>query len=275
MRVGYYVKPFHDLASFRLRVSIPASYLTCPYVIGGTGSPTFFYKDGDVPTAAVCKGGVVYDVVNDHFDRQSYIQMTRLADVLTTSSQAMAEVVKAKTGRDATVIDDPYENAEQEPAVVGDFVVWFGHGANISSLKPYADLPNLRVCSNVKGAIPWSTRKEASCIEQAAVVLLTGNNPGASANRLVKAVRAGRFVVAPPGTPAWDELKDYCWIGDVREGIKWALNNREDACQRIAAGQRYMRERFHPSLIGAKWMEVFASTSGAATSEKKDGLVLT
>lgn len=274
MRVGYAVAIAPDLASYRLRVQVPASKLSCPYIIGATGSPTFFYKSGNYSLARSLKTGVVYDVVNDHFageDAADYHGMVKAADMLTVSSPTMAEIVRKHTGRDAVVIDDPYENDERPPECKGDIVLWFGHAANLKSLYPYRDIPGLRVTSNTASAMPWSRAHEDGYLKYCAICLLTGNNVGASANRVVKAIRAGRFVVAPPGIPAWDELRDYCWIGDVREGVKWALNNREDACLKVAQGQRYMRERFNPSLIGAKWTDVFGSISGAATKSSRVG----
>lgn len=272
--IGYCVDPDPKLASFRFRVAIPAAHLTVPYRIGVTGSPTFFYKDGNPALAKALKTGVVYDVVNDHFAgarAASYHAMAQAADVLTTCSEVMRETVWRATGRDAVVIDDPYENDCSPPAVEGDMVLWFGHGANLSSLKSYADTPNLVICSNVVGAIPWSPENESDCIESAAVVLLTGNNRGASTNRMVKAIRAGRFVVTPGGVPSWEQFKDFCWIGDVNEGVRWALNNREEACLKIAAGQAYTSEIFTPSLITGRWMEVFASISAAATRSRTGG----
>lgn len=271
--IGYCVPMNPELASFRFRVSIPAAHLTVPYCFGVTGSPTFFYKEGNPALAKSLRTGVVYDVVNDHFTGEhaaAYNGMVDAAQVVTACSEAMAEVVRKATGRTATVIDDPYENPEREAAVDGEYVLWFGHSANIPTLRPYADLPNLRVMSNVKGAIPWSRVKELSAIGQAAVVLLTGK-PTASSNRIAKAIRAGRFVVTPGGVPAWEQFRDFCWIGDVNEGVQWALNNREEACNKIRQGQRYISETFRPSSITARWTEVFDSISGPATKSSRDG----
>ena len=271
--IGYCVAMNPELASFRFRVSIPAAHLKVPYCFGVTGSPTFFYKEGHPALARSLKTGVVYDVVNDHFTgthAADYHAMVAVAQTVTACSDAMAEVVRAATGREAVVIDDPYECPQRPAAVPSDFVLWFGHGANIPTLKPYADTPNLRVMSNVKGAIPWSRVKEMSALSQAGVVLLTGK-PTASTNRIVKAIRSGRFVVTPGGIPGWDQFGEYCWIGDVRAGIEWALNNREEACKKISQGQGYISERFNPNLIAAKWTEVFASTSDRATRSSAGG----
>lgn len=269
VRVGYCVPVAPDLASYRLRVAIPSKYLGCEYVIGTTGKPTFFFKQGNVRLAESLKGGIVYDVVNDHFKGKyaaDYHGMCSVADAITVASERMAEVVREHTGRDSVVIDDPYETPEADPACVGNGVLWFGHAANLHSLLPHLEPvgdtgASLVVCSNFANAsVPWSLENEAKCLNGAAVVLMTGNNPGASANRVVKALRAGRYVVAPKDcADSWRELAPYIWIGDVVEGIRWALNNREDACNQIAAGQKYTRERFDPKRIAGQWTDVFGS----------------
>jgi hypothetical protein len=209
---------------------------------------------------------VVYDVVNAHFDEPDYRAMCDLASVITCSSEVMRGMIREKTGRDSVVIPDPYENAEGKPAVPEGRVLWFGHEANLESLRPYADIaPDL--CT----AEVWTPASEARSLERASVVLLTGNNPGASANRPVKALRAGRFVVVPEDCPeSWRELSDYIWIGDVREGIAWALNHREEACRKVASAQKHL-QRFSPQLIGSQWADLFASTSGQGINTKKAG----
>ncbi len=166
----------------------------------------------------------------------------------------------------ARIIADPYENLMRPPEVTGDRVLWFGHQANAHTARPYADL-----ITHVCAGFGWSLEWERDAIDLAAVVLLTGNNPGASANRPAKAIRAGRFVVCPDESPAsWAEIPGI-WLGDVREGIRWALNNREEACKRIRAGQEYTQIHFSPRLIGSQWTELFGSTLELDTRSKRDG----
>lgn len=270
--IGYHVGLAPQLASFRLRVAIPAAHMGLDYIIGGVGEPTFFYKHqtGDLDAAVQCKGGVVFDVVNDHFSGKyadHYKAMCQVADTLTVSSPVMAQIVRDRTYRDAVVITDPYENECWLPQVIGKTVLWFGHGANLSSLAGLGDVPDLQLCT---GEV-WSAANERRCLAESAVVLLTGSNAGASANRVVKALRAGRFVVTPGGIESWNELADFIWIGDVHEGIRWALNNREDACKRIAAGQEYVRDRFSPQTVGKQWASLFGSTLAQATRKSPAG----
>lgn len=273
MRVGYCVPVVPQLASFRLRVAIPALHLGYPYTIGAPGDVSFFFKDGD-PLGAAKLQNVVYDVVNDHFNsKPSYRQMCDIAATVTAASESMAETIYAATGRVAWVIDDPYENDEAPPAVNGDDVLWFGHSANLSSLFAH-DLSDFRllVCTNSPiNSVWWTPDQERESLRDCAAVVLTSNNPGASSNRVVKAIRAGRFVVAPHGVKAWEQFAPFIWLGDPKEGLKWALNNREEACKKIAAGQNYTRERFSPKKIGEQWTEVFGLTLALGTSAQKAG----
>src|SRR6185295_9650691 len=129
----------------------------CDYEIGCTGTPTFFYKhyEGDLELSESC-GPFVFDVVNDHFAGRlgwHYRDMCARADAIAVSSPVMREIVKKETGRDATVIDDPYENEEHEPRIRDNRVLWFGHSANLGSLFSSWHVstnmpPVLTVCSN-------------------------------------------------------------------------------------------------------------------------------
>lgn len=263
MKIGYCVPAMPELASYRLRVAIPAPHLGCEYVIGATGTHTFFYKNGNHRLAESLRGPVFYDVVNDHFTGKNapdYHAMCGVADVISCASEAMAESIKRHTGRDAAVVDDPYENGVSPPECLGKGVLWFGHAANLKSMLPYIETPHLSVCSNIAHAIRWSPESERDALQDCAVVLLTSGNPGASANRVVKAIRSGRFVVAPKDcADSWRELSPYIWIGDVAEGIAWALNNREDVCRKISQGQKYVAQRFSPQSVGSQWMDLFGS----------------
>ena len=280
--IGYCVPVVPAMASYRLRVAIPMRNLGCPARIG-RGNPTFFFKHhaGDVDTLEQCLldgASVVYDVVNDHFGGQlgdHYRRMCDLATAVTAGSETMAARVKACTGIGATVIDDPYETPES-PVGAGSGVLWFGHGANLPSLLRVADDlvdADLTVCTNVRkdGFVPWSQESEARCLAACLVVLVTGDNPGASSNRIVKALRAGKFVVTNGGVPAWEQFRPFVWIGGVAAGLRWLEANREEAWNKVRMGQEYVRTKFSPWTIGQQWRTLFDSISGPETSASRAG----
>ena len=49
-------------------------------------------------------------------------------------------------------------------------------------------------------------------------------------------------------------------MGDVNEGIDWAINNKDTACQMIEKGQNYIRSRYHPKIIAQQWIDVIMWT---------------
>ena len=109
--------------------------------------------------------------------------------------------------------------------------------------------------------VEWSLEAVWSALARCDLVLLPQDHRDAwgsvkSHNRLVEAIRAGRFALASP-IPSYAELADYAWVGeDLAEGLAWALNHPREAEQRVAAGQAYIATRFAPEVVGRKWAAV-------------------
>ena len=155
--------------------------------------------------------------------------------------------VAEETWRNPVVIPDPYESEEQE-AGYGEGVLWFGHQSNLKTVEPYYD-----VVTNILTAQDWSREAQLKAIHDCGVVVIpTSDKKGKSANRLIEAVRNGRFVVAGE-LPAHEEFKQFMWIGDIREGISWAASHKSECISRVKDCQDYIRDRFSPETIGQMW----------------------
>lgn len=195
----------------------------------------------------------VFDCCDDHFGDQFasyYREHIAKADLITCNSETMREIIKRETGRDSFVVPDPYESEEQ-PAGRGEGLYWFGHKSNLRTIDPYADLVIKKLTGN-----EWSRERQLEELKACALVVLpTDDRIAKSANRLIEAARNGRFVIAGP-LPAHDEFKPYMWIGDIREGVKWATDHPAECEERIKSCQRYFREKYSPESIGKQWAEV-------------------
>lgn len=197
----------------------------------------------------------VYDVCDDHFNHPElgdyYRKHVDEADAVTCNSEEMARVISRETGRETTVIPDPYESKER-PAGMGEGVLWFGHESNAKNILPYMDLNPAILTGN-----EWSREKQLDALERCAVVLLpTDHRRAKSANRLIESVRNGRFVVCGD-LPAHDEFADLMWVGgDLREGVKWAQENRQEAIGLTKACQDQIREKYSPEVIAKQWLGV-------------------
>ena len=75
-----------------------------------------------------------------------------------------------------------------------------------------------------------------------------------SHNRLTESINLGRFVIANY-TPYY-ELKDYCYIGNLSDGLDWIHNNKKQAFSKIKAGQIYVSNRFSKEIISKKWLKL-------------------
>jgi len=244
-----------EIASSRLRAGIPQREIEKLGV--KRGKDILVYSKHVVPMhIAMHYGKRVFDICDDHFHsvfEQYYREHSLVADLITVNSDEMARIVLRETGRIATIIPDPYESEEQ-PAGYGEGVLWYGHESNLKTIEPYRGLVD-RILTHPE----WTREKQTRAIKDCAVVVIpTDERKGKSANRLIDAVRNGRFVVAGE-LPAHDEFKEFMWIGDIKAGIEWAKNNPKQCIKRVEFCQNYIRDRFSPETIGKLWFDTLKS----------------
>lgn len=197
-----------------------------------------------------------YDVCDDHFSdgkAEHYIGCCLKADLVTCNSFELQRVIWEKTGKDAVVIPDPYEQPEKPPKV-HDRLLWFGHASNLRDLEPWAHkLKRLEIVTNAPGFIQWSPEEMDRAFDRAGLVIIpTGKSMAKSANRAIESIRRGLFVVAGY-LPAYGDLGIY--IGDIEDGVRWALSHKEDAIRRVKRAQAYIRHEYSPQRIGMLWKQ--------------------
>jgi hypothetical protein len=241
-----------DAASYRYRAQAPAQLMGASL---NDMSAEYLYiakPDGvALPGLIAAKESgkkIIIDFCDDHFDRPHYLAMLELAHSVSCPTQAMADRIKA-LGREATVIDDPYEFPELPPHCAGNRLLWFGHAVNYLSLKRILsslDGYPLRIVSNIPGTIPWSLSMMTQEFAQADIVIIPATAEYKSPNRAVESIRQGCFVVAEPH-PALNAIPGI-WLGNIKDGIEWASKNQAEANQRIKLSQAYVAERFAPRI---------------------------
>ena len=256
---------------------------------------------------------VIVDLCDNHFDHRAlgpfYRTLCALADHVTVSTSAMADVVATRANRRGQVVDDPYEGPQGEasfdPAPGRLKLSWFGNLVNIDSILlmmtdlvalsrhiPLAlDLvtasrPDLvAACAQWTRQLspamtvrltPWTLSATWAALAEADLVVIpsaeqTAQSPDKtvkSPNRMVEALRAGRFVAAHP-LPAYQELGAYAWVdADLIAGIHWALDHRQAAVARIASGQSTIAERFAPEVVAGQWADAFEHAIAARSARR-------
>jgi hypothetical protein len=241
---------------------------------------------------------VLVDLCDDHFDSpelgSAYQSLCGLADRVIASTNAMAELIRQRTGRTATVIDDPFEGPLGAPCFAPRReqlrLMWFGHPVNfdtVAAMMPglvrlsrtqalllhvvsAAGAGNIEVCLDQVNErhrpalctkfTPWSPETTWRALSECDLVVVP-SLPDAkkrvkSPNRVVEPLRAGRFVVAYP-LPSYQELRDFLWLGEELDaGIDWAIRNPTKVLQRIVDGQACISRRFAPTSVALRWAAV-------------------
>lgn len=249
-----------SLASSRLRAAIPQRELKKLGV--EQGKDVLIYGKHWLPEKVKGSfGKLVYDVCDDHFRtpnlRAYYLRNTIEADLVTCNSLVMQERIREETGRDSIVIREPYESAEYMPTI-GPSLLWYGHNSNLSDLvriKPYLRHP-LLVLSNDENCIEWTPETFKTAIQKPCIVVIpTGKSLAKSENRMVEAIRTGKYVCAEH-LPSYEPFNEFFPLGDIPEHIEWALSHVEDSLDRIRKAQSYIREKYSPRSIGEQWLKV-------------------
>ena len=263
------------MASYRYRAQIPCGELNksgiTASINNGKGNIVIFSKpvEDDIRLAKDVKrsgGCVITDIGDNHFNTMPhYKEILSLADYCVCPTEIMKQIQKG-LGRDSVIIPDPYEEEIQNPHAQGNKLLWHGHNTNIEDIKSYLPHLNGKNLTMVTGpkkigsALEWSPKVIKEELAKANIVLLP-TRKGAeykSPNRLVNALMSGCFPICSPH-PAYDEFKQFCWVGEIVTGIRWAEHFTDDLNDLVSQGQEYCRDRFSPKVVGEKWKALLES----------------
>jgi hypothetical protein len=231
------------------------------------------------------------DVSDDFVDKAyaaPYRDAVKAADAVSTSSAFLTARIAEMTGKQATVILDPYEGERGEPRWAPRprlEALWFGNVTNLSGLElslpqllESGDRMHLVVVTRLARAVrewgqlrngtlapdidlelrEWSPEATAGALRDCDVVLLPINRDvryysSKGPNRMVESLWAGRFVVAQP-LPAYDEFREWAWIGEnLADGLAWARAHPAEVVERIAAAQAHIARRYAPPVVAGTW----------------------
>lgn len=270
MKFNFAQSADENMASYRYRVKGPAEYLKTfgwkqtknwwdsdITIIGKHWYPALDYAlVQELERRGIC---TVFDVCDWHMEGKTgkhYKRMIAKADGVIVPSESWASV---GIGRAVHIAGDGYEFEEKPPKCEASSplkILWYGHARNISSLQkvaPPADCvieiltsPN----SGVPGAKDYSKEKMIEGLEWCDLVIVPAESPLKSPNRVLEAVRSGRFVVASD-LPQHRPCATCC--GDINEGIEWYRNNLPEAFLRLQDAQEAVKKLYSPETIGEQW----------------------
>jgi len=224
-----------------------------------------------------------------------YQAMLPLADTVVASSDLFTAVLQDKIRPDTRIfyIPDAVEGAKVDPELTpGNGAIkllWFGYPNNYPLLRnelqnlckltniakvsltavtawPAQTAPSSEIINDIHIVYrQWSPQVMKYALKACDFVVIPGDDsPGRitkSANRVITAIWAGKFVAAYP-LPSYQAFQPFAHIDcDLVGGIKWALENRDAALERIVAGQQYIQEHFAIQTIADAWERALEHTT--------------
>ncbi|MCG6876968.1 MAG: hypothetical protein LJE97_17910 [Betaproteobacteria bacterium] len=126
------------------------------------------------------------------------------------------------------------------------------------------ELESARSARLVMRFVEWSLSAVSEELERCDLVVLPADlhdemRAVASPNRLIRALWAGRAVVAHP-LPSYAEFRDAALLSaDLPDAIRWTLAHAGEIPARIGRGQEIVAARYSREAIGRRWREVLGS----------------
>ena len=254
-----------ELASSRLRAVIPQRELAKMGIERGNDVLIYgkhFLSIKDVSAF----GKLIFDVCDQHLDHpelgEYYRSHIANADAVTCNSEVMKQRIKTVTGRDAIVVGEPYEHEELE-AKIAPRLFWYGHKSNFADLERIESQLHypLLAMSNYPGCVEWTQESFDKAISQPCIVIIpTGEKKAKSENRMVEAIRCGKYVCAEH-LPSYEPFGEFYPLGDIPEHIERALAVPRETIERIKAAQAYIRDKYSPRTIAQQWLGVINGIS--------------
>ena len=316
-----------DMASMRYRALIPARYLAqaghevqvvttgeAPWEAAALArleahvlvvSKSFSPATEGIAAALQRRGArVVVDVCDNHFDDPAhgahFERLLALADAVVASTPRMAELVRARTGRECAVVSDPVEGPRGTPQLAPRIpavkVVTFGNANSMAVLAERAEeLRQLAAIVPVRLAVvsapvpavqelvarmnalapqrlqvlfaPWSAGTIWEFIKGSDAVWIPSPNGEREAvkspNRLLEALWAGRLAIAD-AIPSYAPFAAYARVGTgLVAGLVGALNDTARAEAALAEGQAAIARSHSPFAIGRAWARALGADAQA------------
>ena len=225
----------------------------------------------------------------------TYNFLCKNANLVVTSTPTLANIIFRNTGKQAHVISDPVERERKEPDVkiITDDTtikfVYYGAGKNFDIIdwnKIVNDLKRVhnkieihavigRVEKHLKTvqdliekkilfAYQWTYELQDKIVDDCHFILIpivsvNENISAKSPNRLIDGIQRGKLVLTNTGVDSYEPFRNFSYFVsnfNYGQGLKHAINNRNEVLQNIKSGQLYIDQHHTPEIIGKKWIEI-------------------
>ena len=218
------------------------------------------------------------------------------ANLITTTCGQLKQKIYEETGKDALIIDDPYERAIEEPTFKPHkknlnicyfggrksfwLVNWEEVIASLNYVCKQLGVEYILNCITQKHLLAskkithhyypdgpvimyeWNYELQKDLVKKSDFVLLPVPNENPlvfsykSPNRVIDSIAQGKYVISTNGVISYEQFGDFIGLGSLQRNIKWAIQNPKDVISKIKEGQKYIKKYHSPEVIAKQWMSL-------------------
>jgi len=217
------------------------------------------------------------------------------ANLITTTCGELKQKIFYESGKNALIIDDPFEREIEEPRFKpqknlnicyygGRKSFWLVNWEEVIAGLNYVckqlgvkytlnciTQKHLLASKNIthhyypEGPVvmyEWDYEVQRELVNKSDFILLPvpNNNPLVisykSPNRVIDSIAQGRYVITTNGVTSYEQFGDFIGLGSLQRNIKWAIENPKSVISKIKEGQNYIKKYHSPEVIAKQWMNL-------------------
>ena len=217
------------------------------------------------------------------------------ANLITTTCGELKQKIFYESGKNALIIDDPFEREIEEPKFKPQKnlnICYYGgrksfwlvdweeviaglnhvckelgvkYTLNCITQKHLLASKNITHHYHPEGPVvmyEWDYEVQRELVNKSDFILLPvpNNNPLVisykSPNRVIDSIAQGRYVITTNGVTSYEQFGDFIGLGSLQRNIKWAIQNPKGVISKIKEGQKYIKKYHSPEVIAKQWMSL-------------------
>tara|TARA_A100001011_G_scaffold300508_1_gene313864 strand:- start:127 stop:1104 length:978 start_codon:yes stop_codon:yes gene_type:complete len=217
------------------------------------------------------------------------------ANLITTTCGELKQKIFYESGKNALIIDDPFEREIEEPRFKPQknlnicyyggrksfwLVDWEEVIAGLNFVSKELKVKYTLNCITQKHLLAsknithhyypegpvvmyeWDYEVQRELVNKSDFILLPvpNNNPLVisykSPNRVIDSIAQGRYVITTNGVTSYEQFGDFIGLGSLQRNIKWAIENPKSVISKIKEGQNYIKKYHSPEVIAKQWMNL-------------------
>ena len=216
------------------------------------------------------------------------------ANLITTTCGELKQKIFYESGKNALIIDDPFEREIEEPKFKPQknlnicyyggrksfwLVDWEEVIAGLNHVCKELGVKYTLNCITQKHLLAsknithhyypegpvvmyeWDYEVQRELVNKSDFILLPvpSNNfvvKHKSPNRVIDSIAQGRYVITTFGVNSYNQYGDFIGMGSLKDNVKWALDNPKLVISKIEDGQNYIKKHHSPELIAKQWMSL-------------------